>query len=231
MKLFETTQGSQIFRLGEGVFNSYAIVNKHQVILIDAGVGTNAKTILSRLATINPTPNNPLLCICTHAHVQCPIDVSFLRRRYPQLLVAAQEAAVDAMDMPQQGRTGIGGWFYGFNSWIKGALQDSEEIEFDMILSGCEALDASIQIKHTPGHTAGCISVIVDDEIAVVGDLLLNSNKSVELPGCIENYSLLAASWEELLKETRCHTFFPGQGDPVQREDIHKGFRRYFYGR
>jgi len=68
-------------------------------------------------------------------------------------------------------------------------------------------------ILHTPGHSPGSESVILDDEIAFVGDAMFGVFPGSVFPPYAENVDDLVLSWGKLL-ETGCRLFLPSHGTP-----------------
>jgi hydroxyacylglutathione hydrolase len=74
-------------------------------------------------------------------------------------------------------------------------------------------------ILHTPGHTSGSVSVIIEDEIALVGDTLFGVFKGSVFPPYAENIVMLIQSWEKLL-QTGCRVFIPSHGTAISRTRV-----------
>ena len=81
-------------------------------------------------------------------------------------------------------------------------------------------------LLHTPGHTQGSMSVILNDGIAFVGDTLFNIHPETVYPPFANDPNRLLHSWR-LLYETGCKIFNPSHGKPIEREK----FRRCFLKR
>jgi glyoxylase-like metal-dependent hydrolase (beta-lactamase superfamily II) len=77
------------------------------------------------------------------------------------------------------------------------------------------------RLLHTPGHSPGMISLIVDDEIALVGDALFGIFPGSVFPPFAENVHQLLNSWDRLL-DTGCRLYLPAHGRPVPRELLKK---------
>jgi hydroxyacylglutathione hydrolase len=80
------------------------------------------------------------------------------------------------------------------------------------------------RVVHTPGHTAGSISVVLDNGDAVVGDLCQNGwgfgmGLGPIVPPLADQPEALPSSWERLLREGACR-FFPGHGQPFSAEEL-----------
>jgi glyoxylase-like metal-dependent hydrolase (beta-lactamase superfamily II) len=76
-----------------------------------------------------------------------------------------------------------------------------------------------IAVIHTPGHTACSLSVIVDGEVALVGDTLFGVFKKSVMPPFANDMVQLKESWRKLL-DSGCSVFLPGHGKPVEADRI-----------
>jgi hydroxyacylglutathione hydrolase len=80
-------------------------------------------------------------------------------------------------------------------------------------------------ILHTPGHSPGSQSVIVDDEIAIVGDAMFGVFPGSVFPPYAENVNDLILSWGKLL-ETGCHLFLPSHGTPDKSDLLKREYEK-----
>lgn len=71
-------------------------------------------------------------------------------------------------------------------------------------------------LLHTPGHCRGAMSMIVDDEIAIVGDTMVNAGPWSVFPPFADDVAELLESWRRLL-DTGCRVFLPGHGTAIER--------------
>ena len=78
---------------------------------------------------------------------------------------------------------------------------------------------------HTPGHTEGSISLIIDNEIALVGDTMFGAFPGTIFPPFANDESLMVNSWEKLLK-TKCKVFIPSHGSANDRGLVEKDFKK-----
>jgi glyoxylase-like metal-dependent hydrolase (beta-lactamase superfamily II) len=81
-------------------------------------------------------------------------------------------------------------------------------------------------IIHTPGHTAGSVSLIVGNEIAIVGDALFGVFKGSVLPPYGSDLFLMVKSWG-LLLDTGASLFLPGHGTAINRDLLEKKYAKY----
>jgi glyoxylase-like metal-dependent hydrolase (beta-lactamase superfamily II) len=86
------------------------------------------------------------------------------------------------------------------------------------------APDADLRIITTPGHSADSISLIVDNEVAIVGDAMFGIFRNHVFPPFADDIPEMIRSWGKLLN-TGCTTFLPGHGRAISRELLEKEFR------
>jgi hydroxyacylglutathione hydrolase len=80
-------------------------------------------------------------------------------------------------------------------------------------------------LMHTPGHTKGSISLIIDNEIALVGDTMFGVFCWTIYPPYASDPDKLIDSWEKLLR-TNCKVFIPSHGSVNPRSLVEKDFNR-----
>jgi hydroxyacylglutathione hydrolase len=78
---------------------------------------------------------------------------------------------------------------------------------------------------HTPGHSPGSQSVIIDDEIALVGDAMFGIFPGSVFPPFADNTADLIKSWAKLL-DTKCNEFHPSHGSMNTRSLLDKEYIR-----
>jgi glyoxylase-like metal-dependent hydrolase (beta-lactamase superfamily II) len=81
-------------------------------------------------------------------------------------------------------------------------------------------------ILHTPGHTHGSMSVIVEDRIALVGDTLFGVLPGSVMPPYADDIPGLIKSWRNLL-DTPCERFLPGHGREIKRALLERRYAKY----
>lgn len=87
-------------------------------------------------------------------------------------------------------------------------------------------IDYDISIIHTPGHSPGSVSLIVDHEIAIVGDALFGVWPGSVFPPYANDVQRLIQSWKVLL-DTGCRLFLPSHGSERTREDLLGAYDHY----
>jgi glyoxylase-like metal-dependent hydrolase (beta-lactamase superfamily II) len=91
---------------------------------------------------------------------------------------------------------------------------------FDLIGFGFNAY-----LIHTPGHTIGSMSLIIDNEIAIVGDTMFGVFKLSVFPPYAEDTEKMIKSWGKLL-ETNCSIFIPSHGTENCRSLVQQDYNR-----
>jgi glyoxylase-like metal-dependent hydrolase (beta-lactamase superfamily II) len=74
---------------------------------------------------------------------------------------------------------------------------------------------------HTPGQSCGMMSVIIEEEIALVGDAMMGVYPNSIFVPFAEDADQLLMSWGKLLT-TPCALFLPGHGSPISRALVEK---------
>lgn len=226
MKTWELKSGSKIHLLFTGPYNAYLIEIKGAFILVDTGRKPQLKILKKRLEDRIPKDKSLSYLVLTHTHydhcqnakainrlTDCTIVVSKkeaneARKGYTRLPSGTNLLTMIIVPMGRVlGKLKLG---YGYPPFIPDILIDG--------LSGLSGIDG-ITIIETPGHSAGSISVIVDEEIALVGDAMFGLKRSTIFPPFADDISELKRSWEKLL-QTKCNLFLPGHGQAINRKQI-----------
>jgi glyoxylase-like metal-dependent hydrolase (beta-lactamase superfamily II) len=164
----------RVHSIKAGLAWCHLIENEHGLVLVDAGSTRQEGEILRRMEALGRSDLR--LILITHAHLDHYGSAAALQKetRAPVAIHAADEA-----DMAK-GKTRLGAVRL-FGRVVKAALPlverrlRPEPTRADVILSDGSQLDEyglPARILHTPGHTPGSCSLIVEGGIAFVGDLV-----------------------------------------------------------
>lgn len=167
--------------------------------------------------------------ILTHCHYDHAANANFIRQKTGAMTVIHKSEAdylrQGVMDIPE-----------GTNPFADTLVTIARKINFNFRVEPCE-VDIEMEdnltlqgfdgivIIHTPGHSKGSVSVLVDDEIAVVGDTMINVALFKVLPPFADDAALLKESWKKLLA-TGCHTFLPSHGTHISREELNSALQK-----
>jgi glyoxylase-like metal-dependent hydrolase (beta-lactamase superfamily II) len=173
-----------LYRVGADIVNSYLIVDKDGVTIIDAGLPRYWKLLQNELAAIGKSPDDVRALILTHGDTD---HIGFAARLYQEKGIVAHihEADVDRARLKvKKPNSGWGpvkiGPLAGFlwYSARRGGLRVKPATELQTVADG-DVLDVpgSPRIIHTPGHTPGSVTVHVRAVDALfLGDTMTTRN-------------------------------------------------------
>jgi len=183
--------------------NAYLLLGRRPV-LVDTGVANCADHILAALARDGHVPRDLSLIVVTHGHLDHTGSVRELAER-SGAPVAVHEAdaahVLGGTSAPVEGANWLGRRIAGFVKRQDEASAVSHAgVEPSILLRGGESLEefgVDGRILHTPGHTAGSVSVLLDGGPALVGDLvqhrLLNRRAPMPSVFAVDPQQLLAS--------------------------------------
>ncbi|MBE9479783.1 MAG: MBL fold metallo-hydrolase [Chloroflexi bacterium] len=202
--------------------NAYVVEFPSAMVLIDAGSPGDAQKILSRLNAFRGKPLR--LIYITHAHldhygaaasIQCATNAP--------VAIHTEDAGTMAKGETHLGQVRGRGRLTAALMPIVRRLFPVESITADHVIhDGQDLGDFGLpgQVLHTPGHTPGSTSLIVDGRLAFVGDLFSTFGKP-------HTQRLYAHDWSEIekslerLKELDLEWLYPGHGRrPLSGEEF-----------
>lgn len=162
-----------------GVANAHIIENSRGVILVDAGMPHQARWIVGKIRALGHSPQTVRLILCTHGHIDHAGSAVALKRLTGAPIALhrgdARLVATSRLKIPP-GRNRL----INFTKWLMetfGWLAPIETFTPDVLLEDGQSLrefGMDARVIHTPGHTAGSISLAFDDGAIFVGDAILN---------------------------------------------------------
>jgi hydroxyacylglutathione hydrolase len=230
---------AEIFCLPLG-WNDCYLVREKGTIMIDAGGKNKTPALKKALKKIEVEPNTIELIVITHGH---PDHVTSAKdfKELTGAKIAMHELDKPCLEtgdwkethLPKAAKGSTWGWFY---SKITNPFFANEEIptckvEVTVGDNSLSLKDYGIsgQIVHTPGHTRGSISVVLDSGEAFVGDLVMNKfplRLNAGLPTLAEEMTMVRASLMRLL-ELNVTTVYPGHGKPFSMDIIREALRKH----
>ncbi|MEI6765411.1 MAG: MBL fold metallo-hydrolase [Bacteroidota bacterium] len=229
MKTWITKSGYKITRIVSGRSNAFLLTDGEKNILIDTSVSRMWSRLRKRIEQSGVNRIDYL--ILTHAHFDHAGSAANIREVYKAKVIVheaeAQHLSAGKHNLPV-GTTVISKFLVNvigkrFLSGFKSepCLPDIPvDATFDLSNIGFNAY-----LMHTPGHTAGSVSLIVDDEIAIVGDTLFGVFGWTVFPPFAEDEKLMITSWGKLL-ETKCSEFLPAHGSANSRSLVQKDYNK-----
>jgi hydroxyacylglutathione hydrolase len=195
---------------------SYILVGE-TITLIDTGVAGCENAIFDYIRLIGHDPREISLIILTHSHPDHIGAAKAIREATGCSVMAhpAERAWIEDVDRQNRERP-----VPGFSTLVGGSVQlDHELAEGDGIdTDGTEEYE--IQVYHTPGHSAGSVSLLIQgegalfcgDAVPVNGDLPVyddprQSVRSIKKIQAIRGIRVLLSAWDE-----------PRMGDAAYRQ-------------
>jgi glyoxylase-like metal-dependent hydrolase (beta-lactamase superfamily II) len=196
-----------------GLSTAYLVANAAGIILVDAGCPHYERRILRRTRALE---NGPLrLIFVTHAHLDHYGSAASLRR-LTGAPIAIHRADAGAM---AEGKTPIGsvrgsGWLMWTLLRLFEPYVRPEPTLPDLLLDDGDDLRAfglDATVLHTPGHTPGSSSLVVESRIAFVGDLLSTSVRPRVQRSFADDWSLIPHSLARV-QQLRPEWVYAGHG-------------------
>lgn len=223
MKKWITKNGITVIRLDGIRCNCFAIETKDEKWLVDTS------TLMEKHKIVQQLEMNDIISldgiILTHSHINHVESVSWFADTYqcPVYIHDSELHFVQTGDclIPKAARKHLEfvEKIVSFMSFLNKypACREAQAIPKEDSLFQ----DERIKIMETPGHSEGSISIVVDGEIAIVGDVMRRKTKfGIYLPWANQP-GLIEVSWKKLLQE-ECQIFLPSHGKEIPRELVEK---------
>lgn len=218
MKKWTTKSGVEIHRVLAGRCNCYLVSKENRFLLVDAGGKKDWKRLVRKLNGLGVETNLSVSLALTHCHFDHAENAAKFKRTYgaPILAHRSEDNLLRNGDNPViKGTLRYTKILSGLLSSKRiASLMKYEPVASDVLVDDALRLEPygiPGYLLHTPGHTSGSTSVVVDDEIAIVGDAMFGIFPNAVLPPFADNVSLVVRSWGKLLG-TGCRIFLPAHG-------------------
>jgi hydroxyacylglutathione hydrolase len=226
----KTKSGYTIFQLLGGRCNSFLLRNGKNCILIDTGQKNKLSKIAAQLEKLSIDHIDAL--VLTHTHFDHAENASIIAKQYGAKIVV-HEAEADSL---KAGDSRLPGGSIFITKLYKSLLGAALQPLFvypgahpDILVKESLSLQTfgfNASVMHTPGHSSGSVSVIIDNEIAIVGDAMFGVFKNSIFPPFADDMKQMVLSWGKLL-ETGCTSFLPGHGKGKDRAIVQMQLEKY----
>ena len=216
-----------------GMINCFLIKGEKKHILVDTGIPNSEKKIIKQLNKHSIKLEDIGLIILTHGHIDHFGSAKELKDilKVPILMHDLDKIAL------QTGKSMFETLKPNHKLWdivLKPKLANDKASPClpDILLNENEEYDLSIygingKIIHTPGHTPGSLSVILEDRNAIIMDLASSGillggiafNSRMKHPPFHDNLDQVKNSINHILS-LNTETFYLGHGNPVSRKSL-----------
>jgi hydroxyacylglutathione hydrolase len=151
------------------------LIKGTQPILVDTGTPGSEDKILKKITASGVNPAEIPLIIITHDHYDHFGSVHALKEK-TGAKVAIHKLDSESLIKGENPKLTPIGWKGRLARVVSSSSASIESLEPDIILDDETDLNefgVNGKIIHTPGHTPGSVSVILDDRKAIIGDLVM----------------------------------------------------------
>jgi len=230
MQMWKTKSGYHIIRILSGRSNAFIISNGKGCIMVDSSRSNQWRKLRKRLSQLQIDHIDHL--ILTHSHFDHAENARKIKEMFQSdILIHESEA-----DCLRNGDSPLPRGTIAFTRLILKMFANFLQPRFKYQgVAGDIEVDSRFELRpwgynayiiHTPGHTRGSISLIVDDEIALVGDAMVGEIKTSIFQPFADDMKEAIRSWKRLL-DTDCTTYLPAHGGAIKRKLVLKEYERY----
>jgi hydroxyacylglutathione hydrolase len=229
MKKFQTQSGYTIIQILSGRSNVFLLTNGIRNILIDTSSKRHWNKLEKRLTGLDI--HHIDILILTHTHFDHAANANRIKRKYNALVFLHEKEAsylASGCNIIPAGTNIITRSIITLFANRVFSRLSYDPCQPDVLVGSSLDLKEfgfNAYIIHTPGHTEGSISLIVDNEIAIVGDTMFGISRWSVFPPFANDIIKMIESWGKLL-ETGCLLFIPAHGTANTRALVQKDFKK-----
>ena len=221
--------GIDIHKIPLGADNCY-VIKDEGTIMIDSGTPKKGKIFVKNLKKLSIKPEDIKLIIITHGHWD-HIGSAKEIKEITGAKIAMHQLEKDCLEKSLKlVPPAVTRWGHIF-AWIMSRFMPlvhipSTDVEIILGDENFSLVEFGIPGKaiHTPGHSSGSVSVLLETGDAFVGDLAMNGfplRLGPGLPIFAEDLQKVKESWD-LLLDMGAKMIYPAHGNPFSAEIIRK---------
>jgi hydroxyacylglutathione hydrolase len=213
--------------LVSGWSNVYLITSGGHHILADTGPSLMSELLLRRISDYGII--RPDALVLTHTHFDHTGSAAVLKEKYHMPVIVHRSEA----EYLESGLSPLPRGSIAFTAFLYRLGAKRVENRFrvkpvvpDILLDDSMELGSfgiAASIIHTPGHSRGSCSIIVDGQIAITGDTCVSPFRGKAFPPWADDTAALLKSWKVLL-DTGCELFLPMHHHMITRKTLEREY-------
>jgi len=225
MKKWRTSGGTDIWQVLRGRSNAYLLCRDGRYLLVDTGRKKSCRRLCRNIETLGVSKDSSFLLVLTHTHFDHAENAACLKKKYGAQVVVHEDEA----DFLGKGSSPLPGGTLPVLRFIMGRVHKLLQplFRYDPVLPDYRVSEFFDLQDHgfegrllaAPGHSRGSMAVIIENEIAMVGDGMFGIFSKSILPPFGDDTALMKKSWS-LLFDTGCVLYLPGHGRVISRERV-----------
>jgi hydroxyacylglutathione hydrolase len=229
MKIWHTKSGYSVSCVLSGRSNVFLLTGSGKNILIDGSPGNKWTRLESSLKKLNI--NKLDYMILTHTHYDHAENAARIQNRFGAAVIVNQREGrylQKGENIIPHGTIFLTRLLVEKFGRIFLTRMNYEPCQPDILVDqyfDMREMGINAYIIHTPGHSPGSQSIIVDDEIALTGDAMFGIFPRSVFPPFADREDELIKSWGKLI-ETGCNIFLPSHGTSSSRSLLEKEFNK-----
>jgi glyoxylase-like metal-dependent hydrolase (beta-lactamase superfamily II) len=221
--------GVSIYPIQLGIDCCYLIQDK-EIIMIDGGAPGKIKAFIKGIGKLSIKPEQIKLVVITHGHWDHIASVKGIKEKTGAKIAIHKKEKEWLEKGLKFLPPGVNLWGRFLDKAVTMCLPliDVPAAQSDIVIGnkGLPLVEYGIsgRIIHTPGHSSGSVSVLLDTGDVFVGDMAMNKFPLTLRPGFpifAEDFNKLKKSWRMLLDQG-AKTIYPSHGKPFSADVIKK---------
>jgi len=200
-----------------GKSNSYLVKGNEGYLLIDAGVENQVDKLKKEMDQYDIKFEDIILIIITHVHYDHVGSLAAIKEK-TQAPVLVHEKEADLLKSGQSNFPAGNTWYGKLISNLASShLEDANDftpVKPDIVISdyyNLQGFGFEGEVIHTPGHSAGSITVIIENRHCYTGDTMFSFLPFTVNPPFADDQTKLHESWRRIASYD-CWFFYPGHG-------------------
>jgi len=228
MKIWKTNNNTVVYKLMGIRSNVYLIKSDKKTIIVDTGTKSTYKRLKKKIKK-NIGQNNIDWLVLTHTHFDHCQNAYNLKKDFNCDIVASikeSEYTKSGFTPIPNGTNFLTKRIVKFGRNLKTIFFSYKAFSIDTEVSDQHFLTDQIRIISSQGHSKGSLCLIIDNEIAIVGDTLFGIFPTTTFPPFADDVVELKKSWLKL-SETECKIFLPGHGKNISKAKFLNNLKKW----